>query len=127
MISGKTLVKIIRAADLEVRDYSGRGMFGKKCVAIQVERETSPFNIAASLAATALQVLSRDGFEFFIEDLADLRVSEDNLGHDTILYFPLVEWQEEYDIDGPDEEDEEDEYEGEGEGEEGAWEPESDE
>lgn len=113
-MDAKKLIEAIEAAEirdcdeLRPQSYSGRGMYGRSCVGVVVPRDVSSFQLAAAIAVALLD--EEDG-ERDVEDLADLRVSEDAMGLDTIVYFPRVEWpaglsddgdeDEEHDCDGP--------------------------
>lgn len=66
-------------------DYSGRFMFGKKCVGIVVNREYSYMNM--------LIQLTRFLEENDVDDV-DLELSNpaiDEMGLDTIVYFPNID------------------------------------
>ena len=80
----KQFEAIINDAGFTARSYSGRGMYGKSCLAVEVPN-------GASLAATVARIVG-----FVCEDI-ELRddvveafdyASTDNLGLGTILYFP---------------------------------------
>lgn len=96
----------LRDVELKARSYSGRGMFGRKCVGVEIGRDVSTFQLAAAIAAALLDADAEEG-PSDVEALARLRVSEDNMGLDTIVYFPQVEWptddlgDEDHDCEGP--------------------------
>jgi hypothetical protein len=98
-MDGKKLIEAIELADwreageLRARSYSGRGMFGKSCVGIEIPGDVSSFRLAAAIAA-AFHDLDEDEALNDVADLARLRVCEDNMGRDTIVYFPQVAWPE---------------------------------
>ncbi len=81
------LIKHLRFLELRPRAYSGRGMYGKSCVAV-VARGMTPFSIGVLLAR---QLVETEEVEE-LEELLGLDPSTDQLGHDTILYFPGVAW-----------------------------------
>lgn len=95
-MDAKKLVMAVRNAGYEARSYSGRGMYGRTCVGITIERGTSAFTVGIHVAAE----LGEDAHE-----AARLSTAHDNLGLDTILYFPMVDWPK----DVPDEDIDEDE------------------
>lgn len=108
-MGGKKLIEAIELTDwrhgeLRPRSYSGRAMFGKDCVGVEVSAGVSSFQLGAAVAAALLDMDADDG-PSDVEDLARLRVCEDNMGRDTIVYFPQVEWpedeEEDHDCDGP--------------------------
>ena len=69
--------------------YSGRGMFGRKCFGIS-GRGSSAF-VLMQLMQTLLSQ-SELTLVAFVEDLSPHQISSDNLGLDTIIYWPDVEW-----------------------------------
>jgi len=76
--------------DAELRSYSGRNMYGKQCLGIDMESMTDAFRFALSVDTSDLiWALSRPVF--------------DNMGRGIIVYFPNVEAPE-----GIDDEDDED-------------------
>lgn len=79
-MDAKKLLGAIESAGYEARSYSGRGMFGKECVGVEIPQDESAFALAAKLV---LAVFDEDGDEEaynFTSDLADLCVSEDAMG-----------------------------------------------
>lgn len=42
-------IDVLRAADLEPRSYSGRGMYGRECVGVELGRGESAFNLSAQM------------------------------------------------------------------------------
>ena len=97
----KLLKALIEAAGYEPYSYSGRGMFGRKCVGL-----TCPD------VNTAIADLFEAVFDADVEDVAneeeeyEARMSahnalcevirksaSDSMGYDKVLYFKSVEWQ----------------------------------
>lgn len=76
----------------EVRDYSGRGMYGKRCLAIEVARGN-----VLELAADLMEEVHEDNIQALADVFRNART--DSLGLDEIVYFPEVEWQAEWDED----------------------------
>ena len=68
-------------------DYSGRGMYGKKCVGISFEG--SLFDLGLELAAFIMASYQDDLFEAeeLVNDLKDLQSSTDQLGMGYIVYW----------------------------------------
>jgi len=82
--------KLIDAIEIEgysARSYSGRGMYGKRCVGVVTK---NAFQLGTKIAA-ALLADEEDGSDL-VGQLARLQVCEDSMGLDTIVYFPKVEW-----------------------------------
>lgn len=112
-MDGKTLIEALELTDwrhgeLRPRSYSGRAMFGKDCVGVEIPCGVSAFELAAAIAE-AFYDLDEDEAAGNIADLARLRVCEDSMGRDMIVYFPQVAWpegeveddDEEHDCEGP--------------------------
>lgn len=64
-------------------DYSGRGMYGAKCVGICVDENESSFTVGIKLALFA----SDFGLGYELIEVLGLPV-EDSLGLGKIIYFP---------------------------------------
>jgi hypothetical protein len=78
--------------DAELRSYSGRNMYGKQCLGIDMESMTDAFRFALSVQDSDLAyILSNPVF--------------DNMGRGIIVYFPNVEAPEGIDNDEDDDED----------------------
>jgi hypothetical protein len=103
--------KAIREAcdrlDVEVRSYSGRGMYGKECIGFVVARGTAAAQFAFNLAIE-LATDDKCGPEA-IEEFHGKSWCQDSLGMDTIVYVPSVAWDESEDGDDEEEEDDSDE------------------
>lgn len=78
----EALVRAIEDCDLTPRSYSGRGMYGRKCVGVTIDRDSdwTPFALGAELAL------------LLGDEVRDLRSCMDGMGLDTILYFPNAPW-----------------------------------
>lgn len=74
-----------------VMEYSGRGMYGKKCLAVTLDtpRECAPATLAAEIIRSAH---SFDGAD--LSDIADLmeNIHVDNLGKGSVCYWPGEEF-----------------------------------
>ena len=71
------------------RDYSGRGMYGTYCLAI--ESDDDPCTTLLSIVgAFALLAETVDEVRELAEALKDCRT--DTLGRGTIIYWPRIEW-----------------------------------
>lgn len=74
--------------DLRPQSYSGRGMYGKQCLAVVGVHAGAVFS---DLIGTALYgEFSTDEKDAIVMALCDVR--QDSLGHDTVVYFPRVEY-----------------------------------
>ena len=111
-MTSKQLQDIIEMAGYETRSYSGRGMYGKECLAFTTERETSSFVVAADWMEAALYA----GEDFIESVLAAMRgLRTDSLGRGTVFYFPSMS------VDGLRFEEAEDEGDAPGEGNPAQW------
>ena len=76
--------ELLRDAGFKPRSYSGRGMYGKECVAISAESE------AGAGYAIARQNATKD-YEINLDMIMN-RVKTDSLGKSVVLYWPSLEW-----------------------------------
>jgi hypothetical protein len=74
----EALTNAIQAFDSEVTDYSGRGMYDRRCVGFSVDSEKQAIRVLIFLAASNQDLA---------EDLADDYCTE-SLGKGIIVYFP---------------------------------------
>lgn len=93
------LVEFLEEAGLDPYPYSGRGMFGKQCVAVTVS------SIGRLFADVLLSVESTGANA---EELSEVfeGMRYDNMGHDYVFYFPRVGWSGDEDLDEESNEDE---------------------
>lgn len=96
-MDAEKLIEAIEDAGYEARSYSGRGMYGRECVGVVVG--VAGFRLGAELAKS-VAYLAEDDVHEALDELAELSVSQDSMGHDVVVYFPGVPWPE-----GRDEED----------------------
>jgi len=89
-------------------DYSGRAMFGRECVGIVVSGNM--MNVFGYL----ILHLQENGHEHTINRMLESGIRTDNMGLDSIMYFPSLQWgdnededEDEEEEDGDEEEDEE--------------------
>lgn len=78
----KLFIDALESEGFETRSYSGRGMYGKSCVAVT--------DVSAWEVAKALMNETHDG-EF--DDLSEPK--QDSLGMGNVLYWPSYEWPKE--------------------------------
>ena len=65
-------------------DYSGRGMFGRKCVGIVIDSGTNSLEMIMELT----EMLIDNDIEYVSEKIGAIR--QDNMGMGTIIYFPRI-------------------------------------
>lgn len=71
-----------------VEDYSGRGMYGKRCVCYLPEEDYySPFELGLAVADRC------EDYGLCISEIPS--PSSDSMGHGIVLYWPAVEWPSE--------------------------------
>jgi hypothetical protein len=92
-MEAEKLIQALEDAGYGPYSYSGRAMYGRKCVGVTVKRDVSAFRLAAEIAVALLDGDITQGPND-VEDLARLRVCEDGMGLDSVIYFPGVEWKE---------------------------------
>lgn len=87
----KKLTTVIADAGFEPKSYSGRGMYGKSCVGINVE---NPIEAIIDIVETAWDSYNDDddseGFRKFLNEIKEART--DSLGTGYIMYWPKAEW-----------------------------------
>lgn len=84
-------------ADLDIYpDYSGRGMYGRRCLGVVGSDAQSLFRLAATLAHQG-----DDGVDI-LTALADHQLASDNMGLQRIWYWPWVAMPDDYEAPGMD-------------------------
>lgn len=80
------LKSIFAAVGLKPQAYSGRGMYGKQCLAVVVDDH--PFGVALALAYQAVP--------HELEELLAIlfRPQEDQMGQNVVLYWPHIAWSD---------------------------------
>ena len=91
------LQEFLEAANYECREYSGRGMFGKKCLAIRLVNMGIFIHDIVRQATTDAFDTTDDALRNSDKRLRDIAnalgtMQLDNLGHDQIAYFPSVQF-----------------------------------
>lgn len=76
----QNFIEALEDSGFEPRKYSGRGMFGKECVAVS-GKDVSEWEVARALS--------------YIEDFDIPEPRQDQLGLGIVLYWPSYEWPEE--------------------------------
>lgn len=87
-------------AALETLNYSGRGMYGKKCLGVTGDEGLGPlamsFRIVSGLVRMVDMFVDSSEKTFKKEDLDELlehmeSAQSDSMGRSTVLYFPQLE------------------------------------
>ena len=85
------IVELMEGAGLEVRPYSGRSMYGERCLGVDRDDALDTMATIMEAAADDLDELSE------LKELAQALSGGkcDSMGHGQILYWPRLAWQEE--------------------------------
>jgi hypothetical protein len=107
------LQDIVEDAGFETQSYSGRGVYGKKCLSFNLESGENGFDAFLSIAEAIQSYVEShdDGIE--LEDITPLFMGakSDSMGLGVVIYFPDIEWEEIENQNGDDELDSVDEFE----------------
>lgn len=76
------------------RSYSGRYMYGKRCLAFEIDSN----NVAGAVALVVSHFVKLCKTNDVVKDVSDLanifdHSEQDSMGLGTILYFPQIEWR----------------------------------
>lgn len=89
MVTSTTLINLLREVyesgnmEMEVRSYSGRGMYGDTCVAVVLGDYSSTWTLALAIADA-----NNGNADLF--GLPEPR--SDSMGLGTVLYWPSLKW-----------------------------------
>lgn len=96
---GEVICEILRNSDLKPFSYSGRGMYGKRCIGVSISN-SSPLPFLIQLCSDI------NNAEYEVEEIIDRnKIKHDSLGYDLVVYFTDLDWDDRYDGD-----DSEDDY-----------------
>lgn len=79
----------------EPRSYSGRGMYGERCLGVTIDRDSN-HNILEFVAALVHELSAMDDED--AEEALDFiksAINSDSMGLGSVVYFPRVRWQDE--------------------------------
>lgn len=92
-----SLQKLLEACNYETMSYSGRGMYGEKCLAIDFDGN-NVMKVAVDCFEAFMQFGENAEEEFGLtqEELckAFRRVSYDQLGMGMVVYFPSIDYED---------------------------------
>jgi len=88
-MSKHVLQRAIEALGIDVRSYSGRGMFGKSCLGVEIDPGDSVTEF--SLGVDVGIWLQENDEDY---NSRDFKSSSDSMGLGTIVYFPYVPYTE---------------------------------
>ena len=86
MITSQQFIEMLDDVGYAARRYSGRGMYGKQCVAVVTD--DNPMIIAANL----MYCQDEETQGILLRIITSAR--SDSMGLSTVHYFPRVEWTE---------------------------------
>lgn len=96
--SNETIFKeAIEDAGYSVFSYSGRGMYGKRCLGIETTRLQNSIQATAEIIGNLAETCRFDE-ELEIQDFIEMfsNVCQDSLGLGSVIYFPDIDWDEEW-------------------------------
>ena len=108
--------EILENGGREVYSYSGRGMYGKKCLAFDLDGSLPQemAQLSTDIMNYCYDNLSGDSAEELINEMENFfdiisEAKTDDMGLGTVIYFPNVTWGENWDENSDEDlEDEED-------------------
>lgn len=76
-------------------DYSGRGMYSRKCFGITIDRHSGK-GIMEIMMELTMEIFDCD-HDMLKDEMRDLnwKMVQDSMGTGTIYYFPRIQWPEE--------------------------------
>jgi hypothetical protein len=93
------LQEIVEDAGFDTQSYSGRGMYGKKCLSFNLDRDDNEFDAFLSIAESIQSYVEShdDGLE--LEDITSyfMGAKSDSMGLGVVVYFPNLIWEDSYD------------------------------
>lgn len=89
-LSPATLLSLVDYAELESRTYSGREMYGRRCMAVTIE-PGEQFQTGLRLARAAVALTAdEDEAALLIDALSEMETRTDALGRNVVLYWPQM-------------------------------------
>ena len=88
-----TVQSVFEEAGYNCRSYSGRGMYGEKCLAITLDRDTSIGQFVGDVLFAAGSVGEDGVFDILADAFHDMKT--DDMGLGSVCYFPGVPYQAE--------------------------------
>lgn len=86
-MDAKRLIELLEDAECEPRSYGGRGMYGRQCVAVVPDSNSSEGHVAA---LTMLYAESDEERQDLVTIWSGVR--SDSMGRGIVIYFPNIEW-----------------------------------
>lgn len=89
--NARILKDAIEYIGFEARSYSGRGMYGRTCIAMVID--DNAMQALTRLISTLYEENGEDNVEWLLEDMEN--VQTDNMGLGTVVYWPDIAWEDE--------------------------------
>lgn len=100
--------EVVEDAGFDPQSYSGRGMYGRKCLSFNLDRDENVVDAILDLAEALSSYVQNNPeieFEDAIQEFKGAKT--DSMGLGEVVYFPKIEWE---DDDEEFEEEEEDDF-----------------
>lgn len=85
-MTSEEFIDILKSLEKSPRNYSGRGMYGRSCVAVEVESTQEALEFMYSFGAEAAHRGDIDDAMRYSSPCMD------NMGHGLVLYWTTVAW-----------------------------------
>jgi hypothetical protein len=96
-------LKEIIDQDFETYSYSGRAMYGDRCLAFNISRDANPMGVVVQIVADFVSLFGDAELDELVSVFEQSRT--DSMGLDSVLYFPAIKWLEEWEDGRTDDED----------------------
>ena len=87
MLTTEKFVELIEDAGYEVRRYSGRGMYGKWCVGVEVDGDMNGYKLVCDVVRIAA-VQDEDDIDELINVFSN--TNQDSMGLGMVIYWPKM-------------------------------------
>jgi hypothetical protein len=105
-MTSERFLELVEETEFTARSYSGRAMYGARCIAVEIGRDETSEAFVAAMCMAVVETAEEDMMTSELEHLYRFmqNTRQDNMGLDTIIYWPhVLDWPE-----GRDEDDDED-------------------
>ena len=91
------LIAILENTSYDVRSYSGRGMYGKECLGITINRRNGVGDFVAEVLESINDLDDPEFTQRVLGDFAEILrgMCVDSMGLGQIIYFPDISYSEE--------------------------------
>lgn len=98
--------QIVEDAGFDPQSYSGRAMYGLKCLSFNLDRDENVYDAFLELAEALNSYVQNNPdieFEDAIQEFKGAKT--DSMGLGEVVYFPNIEWEDEDEFEEDEEED----------------------